>query len=306
MSTPPPPMAPVPASTPTPPPRRSRTMLYLGVAVAAVIVVLLVAVFVLPSLTSSSSGSSTAVLTYSGAVPIANSAVAGFAGGGWVPIFAAGLVSPTSATYPANSTALGNLTSGCTYTEVTKVSSLTLPGYSGNRSSGAAPAWEFGYRNGSDALAVVSVINGQGSVLATLTGSECSLYAQFFAPIPGDVIDSSAAAKAVEPDAASFLAEYPNASAELGLIGGISFFGHVGPEWSVMYSTCALSESPSGTGAQFNATVNALTGVVYGHNSSTDVSCGGSGSTEVVRAASPFAVGMPSAVSLRERSSGPS
>ena len=261
-------------------------MLYLGVAVAVVVAVLLVVVVVLPNLTGSSGAA--AVLTYSGALPVANGAAGAFAGGGWTPIFAAGLVSATTESFPVNTTALGNLTSGCTYTPQTNLLSLTLPGYPGNRSLGASPAWEFGYRNGSDTLAIVSVIGGHGMVLATLSGSECSFYAQLFRAIPGNVIDSSRAAAAVQGDARSFLLAHPNASAEFGLIGGISFLGKgTGPEWSIVYSTCALAESPTGTGAQFNATVNALNGTVVATNTSSDVSCGG-GTTAV---AAPPSVG---------------
>ncbi|HKN06288.1 MAG TPA: hypothetical protein VJ021_01605 [Thermoplasmata archaeon] len=277
-------------------------MLYLGVAVAVVIAVLLVVVIVLPNLTGS--GSAAAVLTYSGALPVANGAAAGFAGGGWTPIFAAGLVTATSESFPANATALGNLTSGCTYTPQTSIASLTLPGYTGNRSLGASPAWEFGYRNAANTLAIVSVINGHGIVLATLSGFECSIYAQFFSAIPGNVIDSSRAAEAVQADAKAFLLAHPNASAELGLIGGLSFLGKgIGPEWSITYSTCALTESPTGTGAEFNATVNALTGNVLGTNMSSDVSCGGGPTTTVLSPAA--SVSTLAALSSSPRPEGP-
>ena len=253
-------------------------MLYLAVAVVAVVAVLLVAFVALPALTtsnSSGSGRGPAVLTYREAAPIANGTAAGYAGGGWTLLFAAGLVSATNESFPANTTALGNLTSGCTVKVVTGTSSLTLPGFVGNRSSGLSPAWEFGYRNSSDTIAIVSVINGQGMVLATISGTECAFYAQLLAPIPGDAIDSSSAALAVQPKAAAFLSEHPNASAEFGLIGGISFLGHPTPEWSITYSTCALSPTATGTGDRFNATVNALTGSVTSTNTTTGVSCGG-------------------------------
>jgi hypothetical protein len=267
---------PPPSASPTPPGRPNRKRLYLGVAVAVVIAGLLVAVFVLPALTGSGAG---AILTYSGARPVADRTVGGFQNGGWTLVVAAGVVSATTEPVPLNTTALGNLTSGCTYTLVAGIGGLSLPGFTGNRSSGVSPAWEFLYRNASYALAFVSVINGQGTVFATLTGLECSFYAQLLLPVPGNVIDSSQAAAAVQPEAASFLAQYPNASAEFGLIGGIaSFLGvhSVGPEWSVIYNTCALSPSATGTGVQFNATLNALTGQVLSTNTTSGVSCGGS------------------------------
>jgi hypothetical protein len=263
-----------------------------------VVVVLLVAFVVLPTLTTSGSGGGPAVLTYRGAAAIANRTAAGFAGGGWTLLFAAGIVSPTNETFTANATNLGNLTSYCTYTPVASFSNLTVPSFSGNRSSGESPAWEFGYRNSTDALAIVSVVNGQGTVLATLTGLACAFYAQLLSPVPGGVLDSSAAAAAVEPEAAGFLAAHPNASAEFGVIGGASLFGRSIPaEWSVAYSSCAFGPSAKGTGDQFNATLNALTGKLLGSNTTTGVACGGS--TAAVVGSPGIASALPAPVLAR-------
>jgi len=251
-------------------------MLYLGVAVAVAIAVLLVVVFIVPSLTGStgsSPGGTGTVLTYSGARPFADHAVSGFQGGGWTLLLAAGLVSAVSESVPVNTTALGNIS--CVFTPAVLLTSLTLPGYSGNRSSGAAPAWEFVYRNSEDTIALVSVIEGQGTVLGTLTGLECLLFSQLFTPIPGNVIDSSKAAGAVEPEAHAFLSAHPNASAEYALVGGYSIGGrHPGPDWAVSYNTCSLSPTASGNGVEFNATVNATTGRVVSTNTTVGVSCG--------------------------------
>ena len=275
MSTPTnPPASPSPPAPPTTPASPGRKMLYVMVAVV-VVVVLLVAFVVLPTLTSSGSGASGA-LTYSGARPVADRTMSGFQGGGWTLLFAAGLVTPTGESIPTNTSALGNLSSaGCTYTIVTSASTYTVPPYTGNRSSGAASAWEFGYRNGTDALAITSVINGSGSVLATITGTECAIFAQLLTPIPGNVIDSSAAAAAVWTYAATFLSAHPDASGEFALLGSVSLFGQSIPaEWSIIYTTCALSATPSGTGEQFNATVNALTGAVSGVTINNTAACG--------------------------------
>ncbi|HKN07716.1 MAG: hypothetical protein ABR888_01340 [Thermoplasmata archaeon] len=298
MSTPTPPSSPAVPSRPT-----HRTMLYVGVVAAVVIAVLLVVVFVLPGPTSS--GSAAAVLTYSGALPVANGAVAGFAGGGWTPVFAVGLVSAVNETEQVNSTNLSNLTSYCPAFLVSGATSLTVAGYSGSRSSGASPAWMFGYRNQSDTLAVVTVLDGHPQVLLTLSGGYCALYAQLITPIPGDVIDSSQAAADAQPDAAAFLATHPNASAEYGLTGGVHFGSfRLGTEWSITYSTCPLSSSASGTGDQLNVTLNATSGHILGTNSSTDVSCGSlTTPTEVVRAPT---LGSLSLAARGERSSAPS
>lgn len=254
-------------------PGRPRRGLGMYVVAAIALVVLLVAVFVVPTLTGSGSGGSTTVLTFSGARPIADQKVAAFESGGWNLLFAAGIVSATPFPEMLNTTAFGNFS--CTLTPILGGGSLTLPGYSGDRSSGAARAWEFGYANSVGTLAVVSVIDGHGAVLATLTGLECALVAQLVTPLSGSVIDSSAAAAAARPAAQAFLAAHPNATAEFALIGSASFLGaHPSPEWSVRYSTCSLSASAAGNGAQFNATVNATNGHLMGSNLTLGVPCG--------------------------------
>ena len=283
---PPSPSSTTPSATPAP---RSRKTLYVVVAAVVVVVVLLVAFIILPSLTPSSGPSGP--LTYSGAKPIAGGAMSGFDGGGWTLLFAAGLVTPTSESFPTNTSALGNLSSsGCTYQLVTSVSSYTVPAFSGNRSAGETPAWEFGYRNGTDALGIASVINGKASVLATITGDECAFFAQLLTPIPGNVIDSSQAAADVAPAAGAFLAAHPNASAEFAILGGVNFLGHTLPaQWSIVYTTCTVTPNPTGTGEKFNATVNALTGAVSGVETNNSAVCGNT----TITAASP-AHGAPS------------
>jgi hypothetical protein len=254
-------------------------MLYVGVGVAAAIAIFLVALIAGPAiLGSGSTVTGAAVLTYSGAHPVANSAVGGFSGGGWTLLFAAGLVSPTTEVAPLNaSSLLSGVSSYCTVTLVSPLAGLTLPGYTGNRSLGASPAWEFGYRNSTGGIAIVSVIDGHGTVLATLSGLECGIGSQLFTPVPGDVIDSSVAAVDVAPAAHAFLAAYPNASAVYGLIGGVHEGTlNLGTEWSIEYSTCALNATATGTGSEFNATLDGVTGKILATATTNDVSCGGS------------------------------
>jgi hypothetical protein len=203
---------------------------------------------------------------------VADRAVAGFEGGGWNLLFAAGLVSATSVTIPENATAFSNLS--CTFAPVTPGANLSVPAYAGNRSAGLAPAWEFGYGSLANGIALVSVIDGQGVVVGTLTGGDCGV-AAFLSSIPGNVIDSSQAAAAAQPYARDFLAADPNASAVFGL-GPAAFFGGsgLGVEWVVLYSTCSAKGSVSPTGSEFNATVNALTGAVLTTHTASGVSCG--------------------------------
>jgi hypothetical protein len=249
-------------------------MFYIGIAVVIAIVLLLLLVFAAPALmVSTSPGGGSGALTYDQARPIADRTAAGFAGGGWALLVSAGLVSPVAETAPLPTGSLSSL--HCTFTVVSGTGNFTLPAYSGNRSSGAAPAWEFVYRNASGGVALVSVVNGQGEVLGTFSGGECSLLFALFAPVPSNVIDSSLAAAAVAPYANAFLSGHANASAEFGLVGGIlAGSSSRGPEWSIAYSTCALSSTATGTGAVFNATVNATSGRVISFSTVLSEACG--------------------------------
>jgi hypothetical protein len=251
-----------------------------GVAVA---VVVLVVVFVAgPALTGS--GAVGPILPYSGARPVADRTVAGFEGGGWSLLFAAGLVSSTAVTIPESTTALSNLS--CTFVPVSPHANLSVPAYAGNRSAGLAPAWEFGYGSLANGIALVSVIDGQGVVVGTLTGGECGAVS-VLPSVPGTVIDSSRAAAAAEPYARAFLAANPNASAAFGL-GPAAFFGgsSLSFEWVVLYSTCSANGPASQTGSEFNATVNALTGAVLTTHTASGVSCE-SGTFTAVRSNGP-------------------
>jgi hypothetical protein len=245
-------------------------------------VVLVIAFVAVPAFVPSSTG---AILSYSGARPVADRVVGGFEGGGWNLLFAAGLVSATSLTVPVNGTTISTL--NCTFTPNGPVENLSLPGYDGNRSSGLAPAWEFGYGSLSEGIALVSVIDGKGVVVGTLTGGRC-LASGFLPQIPGNVIDSSQAAAAVQPYARAFLSADPNASAVFGLGPGAAFGGSgLNPDWFVLYSTCSTNPSANTTGSEFNATVNALTGTLLVTHTASGVACGSSGFTAVRSVGSP-------------------
>lgn len=259
-------------------------MAYLGIGIAVAVAAVLVVFFVASPLTTSTSGTgTTSPLTYDAARPIADHTVGGFQGGGWNLLFAVGLVSPTNESFPTN-TSVFNSSLECTFTPAGNLAGITLPSFSGNRSSGEAPAWEFGYSNGSGAIAVVSVVHGQGTILGTVTGFECAIFAELIKAVPSNAIDSSQAALAVRPLAASFLTAHPNATAEFAIDGGYDFSGHsAGPQWSIVYTSCPLSSSASGTGAEFSANVSAVSGTVLANHTGA-VSCGSSSSTLAVPA----------------------
>jgi hypothetical protein len=277
---------------------RSRAAVYAAIVIViAVVLVILVATNILPLFPSSKSTAT--ALSYSGAHPIADQSVSAYQGGGWALVVAAGLDSATSVSIPVNSS---ESSSGeCNLTLASGVSgSVSISAFTGSLTAGVAPAWEFLYRNGAGSIAVVTVIDGSATVIGTLAGATCSSVFGLFHAIPSSAIDSSAAAGAVSTDAAAFLAQYPNASAEFGLTGGISLFGKgVGAEWGVVYKTCPISATASGTGTEFNATVNATDGSVVFFQTTSDVSCKSIGVIEAVphttlRPASELAVAVRS------------
>jgi hypothetical protein len=293
------PGSPVPWTAP--PPKRRRTLGYaLIAAVIVVVLVLLFATQVIP-LSPSSSSTGGSALTFSEARPIANASVAGFQDGGWYLILAAGLDSPTSESIPTNSSASGS--GNCTLTLVSGASAtLSIPAFTGSRTAGVAPAWEFLYRNGAGSVAVVTVVSGAASVIGTIGGTTCSFLFGLFSTLSSPVIDSSQAAAAAASDAGTFLTQHPNASAEFGLIGGVTFLSaHIGPEWDVAFTTCPIGPATLGNGTTFNATVNATNAHVTFFQTQTNVSCASSTSITLVSMASSLRLGYLSEAMRAER-----
>jgi hypothetical protein len=259
-----------------------RTSLYVIIAVVVVVVILLL-VLVLSSLSSPKSNpgglSGSGGMTYDQARPIAVSSVASYQGGGWAPLFAAGYGVNTSYSEPVNASTSVLKSSSCTYTPAPGVSgNITIPGISGNRSGGVASAWIFAFRNGAGNVSLDSVVGGQGTVLGSLSGGECTSIFGLLQPVPGNVIDSSQAAAAVSSQASAFLAAHPSANSLDAIIGGITFLGKsIGPEWEVEYTTCSPMAASGVMGSTFNATVDALNGsVLYAQTTASVVCSGGS------------------------------
>ncbi len=273
-----------------PPPKKSHAGLVAGVVVVVVVVALVLAlglmnILPIPYLSSSkgsSSSSSSGDMTFAQARPYADSASSGYGGGGWSLILAFGFGSTTSTSVPSNLSGSSGSSSGCNVTILSGASTTVgIPAMTSSVSSGAASAWVFGYRNGSGALLLTDVINGKGTNVATIAaGQSCSTGLGLLSSVPSTVIDSSQVTAAVATDAAGFLKAHLNASVEFELIGGINFFIHISPEWTVRYTTCTVGfTSSSSLGDTFNATVNATSGKVIYWQNQTNVPCNGSSSS---------------------------
>jgi hypothetical protein len=266
-----------------PPPKRSRSA---GIVVGVVVVVVLLAALLLwpgtplgtspfgKSSTPSSSSSSSGTLTYDQAYPIANRTATSYNNGQWVTLYAVG-----HALVSAPSISLTN-TSSPTNCSVHLLTTTTpsFPPTPGNRTSGGSNMWAFFMRNAANTLLIVTVLNGQGLALATITNTTCTSSLGFLQPVPARAIDSSEAAANVDPYARSFLAAHPQVNATYDLMGGVSIFGFSEPStWQLNYSTCPIntgtSTGASVVGSSFNATVNALTGQVIYYHTAINYNC---------------------------------
>ncbi len=270
------PTAPADLSSPTSPPSQPRRqrVAFVGVLGAIFVAVLLVLILTNAIPIVPASGAKSSPLTYAQAAPIANHTASGFQGGGWYLIVAAGVDSYSGAQATQNLSKSGS--GSCNVTLAPGQSAtISIPAYSGSRTAGEAPAWEFLYRNGAETILAVLVINGGASVFATISGGICMSLFGLFSTIPPFVIDSSRAGAAVSTDAAGFLNQHPDANASFGLVGGVSFLGaSVGPRWSVEYTTCPEEPIGPASGTEFNATVNATSGAVIYYNTTASVACG--------------------------------
>ena len=296
-----PPASPAPSSIPSAPSggpsalfsRRGRLPLYVAAAIIVAIVILIL-VLVLPSVFGPSSGSggpSSEGLTYDHARPIAQGAVAGFQGGGWTILFAAGYAVNESYSVPVNESISALSGSYCTFAPAPSLSgNLTIPGIVGNLTSGVASGWVFAFDNSAGNVALVGVLGSEGTVLGTLSGTYCGLFFGLLSPVPGDVIDSTAAAQAVAVPSSGFRAAHPNATALFAIIGGFRFGQTVGPEWTVEYTTCTPSTPNGAPGSTFNATVDALNGTVVSYTTIPNAVCSGTSSPSITPLSSALSV----------------
>jgi hypothetical protein len=262
MATAPPPTG----EPPNPRPRRARNPRLWAIAAAVVVAAVLVGSLAATGAFSSSTSGSTPpapanpLLTYSGARPMADQLAAMEPDGPWALIVGGGVLSPVNAT--------DNATSGSSDCNITLApgvpQELIIPAGPPNVTNGSATAWLFFYRNSDSDLLLEAVAHGHAAVIGTVSAPQtCTEVFAYLVEVPADVIDSSAAAAAVQGPAASFLAGHPGAVAAYGVLGGVSFPGHsFGAEWDVNYSSCPLNPTSGETGSAFNATLNATTGTV--------------------------------------------
>lgn len=238
--------------------------------VVGIVAVIVVTGIVALTLRGTESAPNGAVPPYSSASRAAGQVVSGVPGGPWDLVVAAGLGLTAPALAPVNST----LGSNCTYNSPLggpPPSSVFVPRYGGGFDSGGSPWWGMIYfQSTSHQALLVEVLNG--SARATLIASGgCTDTFQSYGSIPGNVVDSSAVATAVQTAGGSaFLSEHAQEKFNrvLGLAGGgTACILTSGPCWLVEYTPCnpLSSSNPAGSQPEFLALVNGLTGAVITH-----------------------------------------
>lgn len=228
--------------------------------------------------TGSTASGSQPFETYRQAAPRALSAAVGSSGGPWAALFAGAIDSPTAALVPgANLSAIPALSSCTVRWSGGNAPTLTVPATPTSAPLGSAAFWTFGFVNSTNDLLLVSVIEGNASLLATVGGSKCTTLFASLAPLTSGVVDSPIVAQnASAAGGSSWLAQHPGATEAWNLVPGLSLgFLATPPTWRADYTTCSLAATAGTSGAVFNATLTGATGAVTQHANGT-VACSGS------------------------------
>lgn len=230
------------------------------VVVAAVVLGLLLA-GVIPGLRAPEA--STSPGAFATARAQAQGAADAYDGGNWSVIAASGIIAGSSIEYPLNGTPIATWLngSGCTYSALA-AGTEPVAGDS-NVSQGDPGAWLFVFRNGTNALLLVSETPESVTLVGTVQGA-CTSFLGFVNPIPTTVIESSAAASAADDGGGyAFLRAHPSANGSLTVLGGVTVYGASSPPfWTIGYSDCPMTAGPATNASAFTANVSAVSGAL--------------------------------------------
>lgn len=217
-------------------------------------------------------GGSSAI--FSAAEASAMTASSSYQGGGWSAVVGEALAIPAS--YSFSGQRLTNLSSNCTISWIgSEPASVTIPATSSSASAGASNAWViFLSQKAGSAYLLVIVLNGAPTLLYTASGGACTFYSEL--SLSG-LIDSPQAVNAANGAGGSaFLSSHTGVSKVFFVIGSSKLIsGGFGGLWEIVYSTCTINQA-SGTGFEFNATLNGTTGAVI-HSGTESLSCASGG-----------------------------
>lgn len=215
---------------------------------------------------TSSGGPGTAV-TYSEADATAAAAAASYYGSGWTTIAAAALAIPRAYSYPTSELNFSSLCPGRWIG--TQPPTVTFPATAATAPVGTSAVWFIFFSQSSNSSFLAGdVINGIPNLLYLGSGGQCTDLSLVSAA--GSIDSSQAVTVANANGGSAFLASHSGTSTELALVGGAAAF-HLAPTWDVTYTTCRIDQT-SGTGQDFNATINGTSGQLIS-TSSGSVSC---------------------------------
>ena len=231
-----------------------------------------------------------AFATFDQAESVAQTAASGTPGGPWSPILGIGIASATSASVPGgNLTGLGSLSKCDLAWAGGTAPDVTIASTSGSAPAGTAAFWLVGFVNSTSVLRLATVSLGNASVLATVSGSDCTGLFALAVPLSDSVVVDSpvVAGNASRAGGSAWLGEHPGATQTWEILPGGSEDGiSVPPTWHAAYTTCSLVPASGSTGDQFTANLTAATGYVLATYNGSG-SCTASGSVGLVATAGP-------------------
>jgi len=262
------PTAPAPAPSRAPSDRRRRVWAAVGIVVAAVLVLAaLYATGLFPAHGSTGSTPPGPDETFDQASPAGVGAASVFPGGPWLAFLGAAVAIPSPTFISGTNVSQLIEAINCTITWAGAADpSIYIPSTSPGAATGHAAFWIFGLRNTTGAIAVTLVSDGTGTALFLATGASCQNAGSHANPIDGAVDSPTAVAAANASGGSAYLVAHPNATRGWAVFGGVQVGPLAsGPTWGVGYTTCVLPATVGQNGTEFNATVNALTGIVSAH-----------------------------------------
>jgi hypothetical protein len=250
------------------------------VAVLAVAVSVLLAALSLVGPFGGGSGNSQggSGVVFSGARGVADRFAASH--GTWELVEVIGVANYNGTYYVFNGTG-GNASCIPTILAGSNPTNLSFPSFRGNLTTGAAPVWLLAYiQPGTGSELALIEVGGAVEFAFELPGSCTGGIAGELHTLPSTIVDSSqAVAAAAAAGGYGFLRAHPQGVyLTMFLFGGFAAFNVTeSANWVIEWSTCstAFSSGSSGpsSGYQFNAEVNATTGVVL-PGTATNGTCG--------------------------------
>ncbi len=315
--------APLPAPRSGPPRRRAppaRPLWRRNLGLLAVLAVVIAVVLVLAALYAAGVGpfsrpsaSSPAVVssapTFKEAEGTAIQTAASYGAGPWsvqsadtLPIIPIATLQSTNLSGSGSSPVSGS--QGCSATAVASAPAVSVPGFSGNASSGESPGWLFFLNNTTGVELYLVVVGTAGYGIERWTGCGSS-FAVLFGTIPSSAVDSSVAVSAGLTDGGyAFERSHPGGNLTATATGETEDFGiSIGGYWVVTYSTCpaVVAPDPSLTYYSFSVSVVLTSGLAVGTPTAGTTDCSdvyGAGSTNIPPGSAGGGVAIDTAIGL--------